>query len=49
MLVLAELHLEAGAARRARSLFDQAIWIVDRIGPRAVRERADRLRARLGG
>jgi hypothetical protein len=48
MLVLAELHLEAGQSRRARSLFDQADWIVERIGPAAVRERAARVRARLG-
>ena len=48
MLVLAELHLDAGHARRARALFDQAVWIVDRIGPRPVRERAARVRAKLG-
>ncbi len=48
MLVVAELHLEAGGARRAQALFDQAAWIVDRIGPRAVRERAARVRAKLG-
>lgn len=47
MLVLAELYLEAGSARRAGSLFEQAIWIVDRIGPPAVRERASRVRAKL--
>jgi hypothetical protein len=49
MLVLAEIHLAAGQARRARALFDQAAWIVDRIGPVAVRERASRLLANLGG
>jgi tetratricopeptide (TPR) repeat protein len=48
MLVLAELHLDAGHARRARAMFEQAAWIVDRIGPPAVRERASRLRDRLG-
>lgn len=48
ILVLAELHLDAGRTRRAQSMFDQAIWIVDRIGPRAVRERAARVRAKLG-
>lgn len=49
MLVLAEIHLDAGHARRARSMFDQASWIVDRIGTRAVRKRAARVRDRLGG
>jgi tetratricopeptide (TPR) repeat protein len=48
MLVIAELHLDGGNARRARAMFDQAIWIVDRIGPRSVRERAERLRDKLG-
>jgi tetratricopeptide (TPR) repeat protein len=49
MLVLAELHHDAGDTRRARALFEQAVWIVDRIGPRAVRERASRLRDKLDG
>jgi tetratricopeptide (TPR) repeat protein len=49
MLVLAELHLDAGGARRARTMFEQAVWIVDRIGPPAIRERASRLRTRLDG
>ena len=49
MLVLAELHLDAGGARRARALFDQSVWIVDRIGPAALRERAARVRAKLEG
>jgi tetratricopeptide (TPR) repeat protein len=47
-LVLAGLHLRAGQARRARALFDQVAWIVDRIGSRAVRERAAQLRSELG-
>jgi tetratricopeptide (TPR) repeat protein len=48
-LVLAGIHLQAGQGRRAQALFDQVAWIVDRNGPRALRERAAKLRTELGG